>query len=223
MSMVFKWSFIEKHKMMWLILEIYNRCVSVLNIYPKVIDLPKFIIMRPLFFCDSRCAKTHNFENLLDVCNVIFLFNFQIFLLKTKIFLYQLNNRLVDARKLSSFYLEQPLAYWWKDGCLLILLDILLRVWFNYRFPVIEPLVLDFTNADLRILLIYIALLLGHGFLYLNQFDIVKFWDFYSDYYNLNSEWFLYGSISFILGCRNILVKRKKEKEKTSNNKSAFK
>ena len=115
---------------------------------------------------NSLNLNSNQLKNLFNIWNSILLLDFQIFIFQTKVFLDQLNNRLINSWKLSSLDFEWPFALRWKGRNGLILLSYLLWVSLNYCFPIIESSVLDFNYADLRLLFVHI-LFLGMRFVFI--------------------------------------------------------
>ncbi len=161
----------EKNEMVRFILKVEYCRVSILYVNPEIIKLPKTIILPPFIFWNSFKIHPDKYQSLLDVFYFGFLLNFQITVFQSKIFLDQLNDRVINCREFFPFDFERPFAFRWEYWSSLIFLRNLLGVSFENSFPIVKTFLLDFNYTDLR------GFVLHHVFLFLRHwiwFEIIK-------------------------------------------------
>ena len=148
--MVLQRSLMKKHKMVRLVLKVKYCRVPVLYVNPEFTQLPKTVILHPLFLWHTFKLNSDQFKCLLDVLDIVFLLNFQIPIIQPKILLDKLDYRVINGWKLLSLDFEWPFSFGRKYWSGLVLFVNLLGVGFENGFPVVEPLLLNFDDTDLR-------------------------------------------------------------------------
>ena len=158
-GMTFQRCLMKKDKMVRFILKVENCRVSILYVDPEIIKLPKTIILPPFSFWNSFELYPDKDQSLLNVFNLRLFLNFQITIIQSKVFLDQLNYRVVDCREFFSLDFEGPFALRWEYWSGLIFFGNLLRVSLENSLPVVQPFLFDFDYTNLRGFALHIIVL----------------------------------------------------------------
>ncbi len=113
---VFRWSFIKKHKVIWVVLKVYNCGISIPNNNSKISNLPNSKFLFPFIWFHLRGENSNKLKSLLNVRDLIVECNLQILILETKILLDKINDWCINLSKLFAFELKGPFSLGCKFG-----------------------------------------------------------------------------------------------------------